>query len=77
MLITSRSSLDRLGVFCFIPFLREVLLQPLPELIEAAKADHTLQIVDAFEEYRALGGKSLTSNGTSHHAHAGLSDVST
>ena len=57
-------SLDRLGVFCFIPFLREILLQPLPELVDVTRADPASQIVDAFEEYRALGGKPLTSNGT-------------
>lgn len=51
-------SLDRLGVFYFVPFLPDVVLSPLdrPSLRD-------LGAKDRFEEYYALGGKPMTSGG--------------
>ncbi len=51
-------SLDRLGIFYFVPFLAEVKLTVLdyPSL-------RALGAKDVFEEYYQLGGEPLTSNG--------------
>jgi hypothetical protein len=51
-------SLDRLGVFYFVPFLPEIELSPLdyPSL-------RAIGVKDVFEEYYALCGKPMTSEG--------------
>lgn len=51
----------RLGVFYFVPFLKEVLLEPLdyPSL-------HALGAKNQFQEYLDMGGKPLTSDGKSY-----------
>ncbi|KAJ6505813.1 hypothetical protein C8R47DRAFT_1209759 [Mycena vitilis] len=51
--------LDRLGVFYFVPLLPEVLLRPLDSLIAAHAG--SFEVKDALEEYRRLGGQTLTS----------------
>ena len=52
------ASLDRLGVFYFVPFLPDVVLSPLdnPSL-------RALGAKDLFEEYYAVGGQPMTSRG--------------
>ena len=52
------ASLDRLGVFYFVPFLPDVILSPIdhPSLRD-------LGAEDLFKEYYALGGKPITSRG--------------
>lgn len=52
------ASLDRLGVFYFVPFLPEVELSPrdYPSL-------RGVGVKDVFEKYYALGGKPMTSEG--------------
>ena len=57
-IISTHTSLDRLGVFYFVPFLPDVVLSPLdhPSL-------RALGAKDLFEEYYALGGKPMTSGG--------------
>jgi len=57
-MISMHASLDRLGVFYFVPFLPDIVLKPLdhPSL-------HALGAKDVFEEYYAHGGKPMTSEG--------------
>jgi hypothetical protein len=57
-MISMYASLDRLGVFYFVPFLPDVVLSPLnhPSLC-------ALGAKDLFEEYYAVGGKPMTSRG--------------
>lgn len=52
------ASLDRLGVFYFVPFLPEIVLSPFdhPSLRDLGQRD-------VFEEYYELGGKPMTSEG--------------
>ena len=58
LIISMYASLDRLGVFYFVPFLPDVILSPIdhPSL-------RALGAEDLFKEYYALGGKPMTSRG--------------